>query len=93
MLTFLPYIPLDLSGPDGLFNPEEAEKFVADGAEERVKGTYRYLRLYLTDEDVWVLNEVEIGTLVSCCRQVDADTARTWLEGNGYTKAIQRYFP
>lgn len=93
MMNLLPYIPLNLEEPDGLFDNQAAEKFISEGAEVRQKGTYRNLRLYLTDQGRWILDEVEIGTFVSCLRQVDDTTARAWLEDNGYTKAIQRYFP
>lgn len=91
-MNVLAYIPLDLSGPDGLFDTETAEKFIAEGAEERLTGHRKYLRLYLTEEGRWVLGEVEIGTMICCYRQVDDTTARTWLESNGYTKALQRHF-
>lgn len=92
-MNLLPYTPLDLSEPDGLFDTNTAEKFLAEGAEERIRGSHRELRLYLTDRGRWVLEEVEIGTAYSSLRQVDEATARAWLKSNDYAKAVQRYFP
>jgi hypothetical protein len=91
-MNLVAYYPLDLSGPDGLFDTETAEKFVRDSTEVRTKGAMYDLYLFLTNEGQWVVGTAEIGLPGFLGRQVDTGTARAWLEDNGYTVAVKRYF-
>jgi hypothetical protein len=50
------------------------------------------LYLFLTNDGQWVIGTAEIGSPGFLGRQVDPDAARTWLEDNGYTVAVKRYF-
>ncbi|MEV7675012.1 hypothetical protein [Streptomyces sp. NPDC088752] len=81
-------------GSKGVFDTHLAVEFDGESPQSIEEEGFWEANLFLTAEDHWVLNNVALGknSKGSAYIQVDGDRARAWMERNGHTEAVTRYF-